>query len=227
MAIVLNFIQALKLFLNHLKMANVQERQIKKVSKALQGSLKRLIANELKVYPLNLNEIKKIYPKTRQYRFNFSLKKFNSFIDSKPYLANVCFREVFVKMDEDSMKLSSGTLINVKQDVLKIITIDIDNLDLSRIPNNVIQDCMEGSSNYTYKHGRRFFKFLIHRNILYNTYLPVYKGKIIQIIEQAADSIEEHLNVQKACAIFLNHLWQKKTLQYSAIRVKYYNCLWT
>ena len=53
MAIVLNFIQALMLFLNHLKMANVQERQIKKVSKALQGSLKRLIANELKVYPLN------------------------------------------------------------------------------------------------------------------------------------------------------------------------------
>jgi len=223
MAIVLNFSQALKLFLNHLKMANVQERQIKKVSKALQGSLKRLIANELKVYPLNLNEIKKIYPKTRQYRFNFSLKRFNSFIASKPYLANVCFREVFVKMDEDSVKLSSGTLINVKQDVLKIITIDIDNLDLSRIPNNVIQDCMEGSSNYTYKYGRRFFKFLIHRNILYNTYLPVYKGKIIQIIEQAADSIEEHLNVQKACAIFLNHLWQKKTLQYSAIRVKYYN----
>lgn len=221
MAISINFSQAVNLFINHLNKGNVAEKWIKIYKQSLQGPFKRLIADELKVYPLNLTKVKDRSSKHRQYSFSYAINTFHSFIHDDPHLSNDCFGEALAEMEKRLIGLSPVTLKMIKQTVLQIVTIDIDELEVSHIPEKVIHDCMELSPSLKYRIGRRLFKFLIHARILDSTYLPTCKSTLIRAMEQAPNSICGHLNVQEACGVFSRHLWREKTMQYAAIRARY------
>lgn len=232
MAVEVNYMQAVRLFLQHLKASNMTQRWLKSFERTFKGSFKRFIAGELIVYPLSLDKIRNLYSKNRQYAFTYSLKSFHSFIHGNPHLTNGSFGHAFSEMEALLSELSKVTLRNIKKDVLKIITIDIDELAVSQIPDKVIRDCMRSSSNFTFVRGRRFFKFLIHGNMLDSKYLPVYASKIRTFIEQseqgplsyqAAELPVDRLNVEQACRVFLNHLCQENTLRYEAVRTLYYH----
>jgi len=143
MAIAINFSQAVKLFINHLNKGNVEEKWIKIYKQSLQGPFKRLIAGELKVYPLNLAKVKDKSLKHRIHSFSYAINTFHSFIHDDPHLSNTCFGEALAKMEKRLIGLSPVTLKMIKQSVLQIVTIDIDELEVSHIPEKVIHDCIE------------------------------------------------------------------------------------
>ncbi len=58
MAVEVNYIQAVRLFLQHLKASNMTQRWLKSFERTFKGSFKRFIAGELIVYPLSLDKIK-------------------------------------------------------------------------------------------------------------------------------------------------------------------------
>ncbi|KKK91052.1 hypothetical protein LCGC14_2716830, partial [marine sediment metagenome] len=196
MAVEVNYMQAVRLFLQHLKASNMTRRWLKSFERTFKGSFKRFIAGELIVYPLSLDKIRNLYSKNRQYAFAYSLRRFHSFIHGNPHLQNATFGHAFSEIEALLSELSKVTLRNIKKDVLKIITIDIDELAVSQIPDKLIRDCMRSSSNFTFVRGRRFFKFLIHGNMLASRYLPVYASKIRTFIEQTPELPVDHLNVE-------------------------------
>ncbi len=88
MAVEVNYMQAVRLFLQHLKASNMTQRWLKSFERTFKGSFKRFIAGELIVYPLSLDKIRNLYSKKRQYAFAYSLRRFHSFIHGNPHLTN-------------------------------------------------------------------------------------------------------------------------------------------
>jgi len=223
MAVEVNYRQAVRLFLNHLHQNNMTQKWLESFSQTLQGSFKRFIVNKLKIYPLSLDKIRERYSKTRQYSFAYSAKRFHSFIKSNPHLLKASFGQAITELLGHSSKLSTYTKRGIKNDLFKIVSVDIDDLLVSQIPEKVIQDCMKEPSRQMLIRGRRFFKFLIHAGQLESKHLPSYTSKVIRFIEQKDDSAEDQPNMEQCCHIFLKHLVQAKTLHYEAIRSNYYH----
>jgi len=209
--------------LNHLHQNNMTQKWLESFSQTLQGSFKRFIGSELKIYPLSLDKIRERYSKTRQYSFAYSAKRFHSFIKSNPHLLKASFGQAITELLEHSSELSTSTKRGIKNGLFKIVSVDIDDLLVSQIPEKVIQDCMKEPSRQMLIRGRRFFKFLIHAGQLESKHLPIYTSKVIRFIEQEDDSAEDQPNLEQCCRIFLKHLVQAKTLHYEAIRSNYYH----
>ncbi len=108
--------------------------------------------------------------------------------------------------------------------MFKVVSFDIDDLAVSYIPVKVIRDCMRGPSRHMLVRGKRFFKFLIHANLLDPRHLPSPTSKIMSFIEQEEDSDSgEPLEFEQACRIYVKHLIREKRLRWEAIRSAYYH----
>jgi len=201
------------------------DRWLESFKHTLGGSFKRFIGSELRVYPLSLDKIRERYSKTRQYSFAYSAQSLHSFIKSNPCLLKASFGQAVAELLEHSSKLSKNTRRHLKNDLFKIISFDIDDLLVSQIPEKVIHDCMKGPSRHMLLRGKRFFKFLIHANMLDSKHLPVYTNKIIRFIEQEDDSAGGRPNLDQACRIYLKHLIQETRLHDEAIRTNYYHII--
>jgi len=224
MAIEIKYSQAVRVFLKHLQENCMTNRWLESFRQTLQGSFKRFIASELQVYPLNLDTIRKRYPKTRQYSFAYSVKKFHTFVQSNPHLGKTSFGQAVAEFLERSKELCTATKTRIRNDVFKVLSFDIDDLALSQIPVKVIRYCMGGPSRHMLVRGKRFFKFLIHANLLDPRHLPPPTSKIMSFIEQEEDSeYGEQLELEQACRIYLRHLIREKRLRWEAIRPVYYH----
>ena len=107
--------------------------------------------------------------------------------------------------------------------LFKIVCFDIDDLPVSQIPQKAIRACMSKSSRYSLVRGKRFFRFLIHSNLLDSKYLPLHVDVIETFIGQIDDCDRGPLAVEQACAIFVKHLLEETRLRYGAIKTKYYH----
>ena len=224
MAIEIKYSQAVRVFLKHLQENCMTNRWLESFRQTLQGSFKRFIASELTIYPLNLDTIRKRYPKTRQYSFAYSVKKFHTFVQSNPHLDEASFGQAVAEFLERSEELCTATKTRIRNDVFKVLSFDIDDLALSQIPVKVIRYCMGGPSRHMLVRGKRFFKFLIHANLLDPRHLPPPTSKIMSFIEQEEDSeYGEQLELEQACRIYLRHLIREKRLRWEAIRPVYYH----
>jgi len=223
MAVEIKYSQAVRLFLRHLQENNMTNRWLESFRQTLQGSFKRIIASELRIYPLSLDKIRTRYSKPRQYSFACSANRVHSFIESNPHLATASFGQAIAELLEHSNELSPATKRTMKNDVFKVLSFDIDDLAVSRIPVEVIRDCMKGPSRHMLVRGKRFFKFLIHANLLDPTHLPPHSSKIMSFIEQENDSEAEPLELEQACRIYVKHLIREKRLRWEAIRSAYYH----
>ncbi len=128
-------------------------------------------------------------------------------------------------MLEHLSELSTIVKKGIKNHLFKIISLDIDDLAVSQIPEKVIRDCMKESSRGKLIRGKRFFKFLIHAKMLYSKHLPVYTSKIIRFIEHEGDSAVDRLEVKQACRIYIKHLIQETRLREGAVSSNYYHTL--
>jgi len=225
MAIEVNYRQATRLFLSHLRENNMTDRLLESYKQTLGGSFKRLIGSELRVYPLSLDKIRERYPKTRQYSFAYSAQNFLSFIKSNPNLLKTSFGQAIAELLKHLSELSTIAKQDIKNHLFKIISFDIDDLSVSQIPEKIIRNCMNKSSGRKFKRGRRFFKFLIHANMLDTKHLPVYTSKIIRFIEHEGDSAADRLELKQACRIYIKHLTQETRLHDGAVSSKYYHIL--
>jgi len=225
MAIEVNYRQAARLFLSHLQENNMTDRRLKSYKQTLGGSFKRFIGSELRVYPLSLDKIRERYPQTRQYSFAYSAQKFLSFIKSNPNLLKESFGQAIAELLEHLTELSTITKRGIKKHLFKIISLDIDDLAVSQIPEKVIRDCMKESSWGKLIRGKRFLKFLIHANMLDSKHLPVYTSKIIKFSEHEGDSSVDRLEVKQACRLYIKHLIQETRLRDGAVRSNYYHIL--
>jgi len=102
------------------------------------------------------------------------INDFKSFVNDNPFLADATYKEIFIEMEEKDV-FTDDELKKIKNCIYKIIISDIDELQISEIPENVLQDCMRPSSNFSFTHGRRFFKFLINNKMLEHKYLTLQK----------------------------------------------------
>ena len=109
MAIEVNYRQAVRLFLSHLQENNMTQEWLESFSQTLQGSFKRFIGNELKLYPLSLDKVRDRYSKPRQYSFACSVKKFHFFIKNNPYLVKASFGQAIAELIEHLSELSTHT----------------------------------------------------------------------------------------------------------------------
>ena len=225
MAIEVNYRQAARLFLRHLQENNMTDRLLESYKQTLGGSFKRLIGSELRVYHLSLDKIRERYPKTRQYSFAYSAQNFLSFIKSNPNLLKASFGQAIAELLEHLSELSTIAKRGIKNHLFKIISFDIDDLSVSQIPEKIIRNCMKKSSGRKFKRGRRFFKFLIHANMLDSKHLPVYTSKIIRFIEHRGDSAADRLELKQACRTYIKHLIQETRLHDGAVSSKYYHIL--
>jgi site-specific recombinase XerD len=224
MAIEIKYSQAVGVFLKHLQENCMTNKWLESFRQTLQGSFKRFIASELTIYPLNLDTIKKRYTKARQYSFAYSVKKFHTFVRSNPHLDEASFGQAVAEFLACSKELCTATRTRIRNDVFKVLSFDIDDLALSQIPVKVIRDCMKGPSRHMLVRGKRFFKFLIHANLLDPRHLPPPTSKIISFIEQEEDSEHgESLELEQACRIYLRYLIREKRLRWEAIRPVYYH----
>jgi len=224
MAIEIKYSQAVRIFLKHLQQNNMTNRWLESFRQTLQGSFKRFIATELSIYPLSLDKIRSRYSKPRQYSFAYSVKRFHSFVESKPHLSKASFGHAVAELFEHSKELYIATKRAIRNDVFKVLSFDIDDLAVAHIPVKVIRDCMRGPSRHMLVRGKRFFKFLIHANLLDPTHLPPPTSKIMSFIEQEEDSnSREPLKLEQVCRIYVKHLIREKRLRWEAIRSAYYH----
>ena len=72
--------------------------------------------------------------------------------------------------------------------------------------------------------GKRFFKFLIHSNLLDSKYLAPHTDVMLRFIEQEDKNAcgGEPLGVEQACRIYVTHLVDETRLRDEAIRTNYY-----
>jgi len=98
---------------------------------------------------------------------------------------------------------------------------DIQALPLSRIPHEVIQECMRPSHNLTHMTARKLFKFLIHAGMLDPRLLPTRKTLLIKAIEQAPDELSAGMSLHQACCAFVKYLWENKTMLNEAVKTRY------
>lgn len=224
MAIEIKYSQAVRVFLKHLQQNNMTNRWLESFRQTLHGSFRRFIASELTIYPLNLDKIKNRYSKPRQYSFAYSVNRFHTFIQSNPHLGKASFSRAVAELLEHSNELCIATKRAIRNEVFKVVSFDIDDLAVSHIPVKVIQDCMRGPSRHMLVRGKRFFKFLIHANLLDPRHLPPHSSKIMSFIEQDDDSDRgEPLELEQACRIYVRHLIREKRLRWEAIRSAYYH----
>ena len=138
------------------------------------------------------------YSKPRQYSFACSVKKFHFFIKNNPYLVKASFGQAIAELIEHLSELSTRTKRYIKNDLFKIISFDVDELAVSQIPEKVIRDCMKESYRHILVRGKRFFKFLIHANMLDSKHLPVYTSKMMKFVEQEDDSEGDQANLEQS-----------------------------
>lgn len=210
------------MFLQHLKNSCVKDKRVKTIEIVLQEKIKYLIAEELKIYPLEFDKIKNNYTVEKQCSFTRCINEFKSFVNDNPFLADATYKKIFTEMEEKDVFTDDG-LKNIRNCIYKIIISDIDELQISEIPEKILQDCMRPSSNFSFTHGRRFFKFLINNKMLDHKYLTPNKNKILNAILQTSDCSEDNLSLNNSMIIFVNHLWNLNTLAHSAIRTQYYH----
>jgi hypothetical protein len=133
---------ACKLFLNHLKEGKANKRVCREYRIILSGSFKLFIAVNLTVYPLSLEKNKEKYFNKRLWQFNYALKKFNVCIRAHPYLLDKTFSDLFSVMKDKLTSLKPITKKNIIGNIRRLVSLDIDELPVSSIPQNVIKECM-------------------------------------------------------------------------------------
>ena len=222
MPIPIHYDEALRMFFNHLRKRNVSEKQIQRVEQPLQHSIKRMIARELTVYPLNLMKINAAYSREPRYKFKSAFNRFTSFLHNNPDLQQASFHDALKEMEKQLSHLSTGRLINIKLMILRIVKFDVGEVAVQLIPETVIHTCMTTYANYPYLYGRGFFRFLIHRGFLPTRYLPRKKSRILEAIQGASESIRKPLTIEQGYLLYARHLWKEKCLQESAVLAKYY-----
>ena len=223
MPIQINYDEALGMFLNHLRKTNVSEKQIKRVEQPLRNAVKRMIARELPVYPLNLSKTNAVYSRARRYEFKYAFNRFTAFLHNNPDLQSLSFHEALQEMEKQLCYLGTGSLTNIKLKILRIVKFDVGEMAVRRISEKVIQKCMNGTANYPYLFGRGFFRFLIHRGFLPTRYLTRKKSRILERIAKASESIRDPLTIEQASLLYARHILKEKCLQESAVLAQYYH----